>query len=32
MKDFMEKIKANKKMVAIAGILILAIIIVAIIT
>lgn len=31
MKDFMEKIKANKKMVAIAGILILAIIIVAII-
>ncbi len=31
MKDFMEKIKANKKMVVIAGILILAIIIVAII-
>lgn len=31
MKDFMEKIRANKKMVAIAGILILAIIIVAII-
>ena len=31
MKDFMEKIKANKKMFAIAGILILAIIIVAII-
>ena len=31
MKDFMEKIKANKKMVAIAGILILAIIIIAII-
>lgn len=31
MKDFMEKIKANKKMVAIVGILILAIIIVAII-
>lgn len=31
MKNFMEKIKANKKIVAIAGILILAIIIVAII-
>ena len=31
MKDFMEKIKANKKMVAIAGIVILAIIIIAII-
>lgn len=31
MKDFMEKIKANKKTVAIAGILILAIVIVAII-
>lgn len=32
MKDFIEKIKANKKMVAIAGIVILAIIIVAIVS
>lgn len=32
MKEFMEKIKANKKMVAIAGIVILAIIIVAIVS